>query len=199
MRKKPKKKLTSIAHIRKALYQDWSARVKEADRHECVLCGNTDNLHAHHWYCCDNKAHAARYAVDNGVTLCYACHIRKVHTRADFVTIRKLAIYMTLTREIDEEALDKLIETEITVPYLRQLFAEFRKRVILVTKPEGEMLVGKRKPYKTFFTTDHRFIRYQIFNYNGVDYEVKVVSKDIETGIYRYTVEKYNPELEGGD
>ena len=51
----------------------WRAAVFQRDGYRCQHCGSTDVLHAHHvieWA----KDEQQRFSVDNGLTLCVACH-----------------------------------------------------------------------------------------------------------------------------
>ena len=53
--------------------QKWGTKVKKRDSKKCVICGSNKNLNAHHL----NGYHwdiENRDNVDNGVTLCEACH-----------------------------------------------------------------------------------------------------------------------------
>lgn len=144
--KKPK--LPSIAFVKEALYADWSLRVKIRDGFRCLLCPSEDNLTAHHWYACDHHAHAARYSVDNGATLCYACHIRGIHPRADWVSVKAVRDRVGLSEE-RERSIDALIETEVTTELLRTLFAAMQKRVIKT--PDASQFYRKGK--KAFLAT----------------------------------------------
>ena len=121
-----KEKLVSLSTIKKTLYADWALRVKEADGWKCALCGSTDNLTAHHWYCSDHFAHAARYCIGNGVTLCYPCHIRFVHTRADWATVSKIREYMEEQWRFDEEYIYSMMAKGLTTAFLRELWDMIR-------------------------------------------------------------------------
>jgi len=116
-----KQKLPSIAKVKKSLYNDWALRVKQRDGWKCLLCGATDNLTAHHWYVCDHNAHAARYALANGATLCYACHIRGIHQRADWQSVNGLYLRLLDTGAIgvsDPTAINELSKIELTHKHL---------------------------------------------------------------------------------
>jgi hypothetical protein len=122
-------------------------RVKQRDGFKCALCRSEENLTAHHWYACDHHAHAARYAVDNGITLCYACHIRSVHTRADYVTINRVMEYMQSVCGVSQEdidVLDHLTHTELTVNLLRLLWRSFRRPYHIYIDPKDLRYVGKK-------------------------------------------------------
>lgn len=57
-------------------YWVWRKKVFARDKYKCVECKGTDNLQAHHihpW----NAYLYLRFRVDNGITLCRDCHIRK--------------------------------------------------------------------------------------------------------------------------
>ena len=131
-KKPPRIKLPSLGKIKKALYNDWALRVKQRDGWKCLLCGNEDNLTAHHWNVCDHHAHAARYCVDNGATLCYACHIRGVHHRADWTTVHRIrqAVMTMLAGSLDEIAISALSKVEITTMLLRDMWDAMRRRPV---------------------------------------------------------------------
>lgn len=127
--KKPK--LPSLSKVKRALLADWALRVKQRDGWKCLLCGNEDLLTAHHWYVCDHHAHAARYSVDNGATLCYACHIRGVHQRADMATIGRLFdSILASAGGVNVQAMKALADTELTTPVLRTLWDAMRARPV---------------------------------------------------------------------
>jgi len=128
--KKPK--LPSIPKIKKALYADWSLRVRTRDGFKCLLCQATENITAHHWYAADHFSHCARYAVDNGATLCYACHIRGIHQRADYVSVERVANAVGMTNS-SMMGVEMLIQQELTTPLLRELWDAMRKRPVVVS------------------------------------------------------------------
>ena len=84
------KNLISIPAIKKSLYEDWALRVKKRDGFKCVMCGSSENLTSHHWAICDHYSGLAKYEVCNGATLCYSCHIHKIHERADLQSVYEL-------------------------------------------------------------------------------------------------------------
>jgi len=56
---------------------EWALLIKERQK-ECQVCGNKDNLHAHHILYRSNYP-LLRYNINNGITLCVSCHA-EVHT-----------------------------------------------------------------------------------------------------------------------
>lgn len=124
-------KLPSLSKVKLALYRDWALRVKQRDGWICVACGNTDNLTAHHWYVCDHHAHAARYCVHNGATLCYTCHIRGVHFRADWTSVQRIANAVRMHPEFDEQTINELSRIELTTESLRSAYDLMQSRPIL--------------------------------------------------------------------
>lgn len=139
-----KAKLVSLSKIKKALYADWSLRVRARDGFKCLLCGATENITAHHWYAADHFSHCARYAVDNGATLCYACHIRGIHQRADYVSVERVRQILKVN-SLTMYGIDLLIKQELTTPLLRELWDAMRKRPINMKPCEVN-----RKKDKTF-------------------------------------------------
>lgn len=147
-----KTNLPSLAKVKKALYADWALRVKQRDGWKCLLCGCQDNLTAHHWYVSDHHAHAARYCVDNGATLCYACHIRRVHTRADWLSVSML---FDLVQEYASDRfllnIQDLLKVDLTVPVLRLMWDEMRSRPV---QTDGMAWSVNRKGFKTFLNVE---------------------------------------------
>jgi len=58
--------------------------VKARDEHACVVCSSTDYLHAHHIVPrCEDQSEEMVYGVENGETLCRACHAKRHRERGD--------------------------------------------------------------------------------------------------------------------
>lgn len=70
-----------IAALKKKCDELWSKAVRLRDG-RCLLCGKTDGLNAHHYVQSRARSLTHRHNVKNGITLCFACHIYKVHTDA---------------------------------------------------------------------------------------------------------------------
>ena len=201
-----KEKLVSLSTIKKTLYADWALRVKQEDGWKCVLCGSTDNLTAHHWYCSDHFAHAARYCIGNGVTLCYACHIRSVHTRADLATISKIHQYMKEQRGFIENHVITLTEMELTTAFLRDLWNLFRVPRTINGRSDYTLKELKNGKWFLYLYEKHpSFVVNNLFNDPSLPsdgknlFEVKVVTK-LETSdgepYYRYSLQKVSETKE---
>lgn len=72
----------------------WSEAIRTRDG-ECILCGKKETLQAHHWVHSKAQGNMHRWDIKNGVTLCYACHIHKVHkfSSADILEQLKAAAF----------------------------------------------------------------------------------------------------------
>lgn len=72
----------------------WSQAVRNRDG-KCIMCYKTETLQAHHWLF--RRGHSMALAVDiaNGATLCYGCHIGRVHHDGDGDFIFRLGDTMT--------------------------------------------------------------------------------------------------------
>lgn len=70
----------------------WSQAVRTRDG-ECALCGRKDTLNAHHWIHCKAQGNLHRWNIKNGITLCYACHVYKVHYYASADITDRLKAY----------------------------------------------------------------------------------------------------------
>jgi len=78
MKKSKKKKLVPVPRLLKLCHALWSIYVRTRDK-TCVMCHTSENLQAHHCIIPKGKSSGTRYLVDNGITLCYRCHIKVVH------------------------------------------------------------------------------------------------------------------------
>ena len=97
----------------------WSKAVRARDG-KCVMCHKTDTLQAHHWLF--RRGHSMALAVDiaNGATLCYGCHIGRVHHDGDGDFIFRLGD--TMTRLVGPE---KVAEMRITAQTSQPLSLEW--------------------------------------------------------------------------
>ena len=79
----------------------WSAVVRKRWGNYCAGCGKPGNQ-AHHFF---HRAAGsyARWSAENGILLCFGCHIRKVHQRGDVEPIRE-----ALIKKIGQEEFDRL-------------------------------------------------------------------------------------------
>lgn len=179
--------LPSLGRVREALYCDWALRVKQLDGWKCAMCPSTTDLNAHHWYVSDHHAHAARYCLNDGVTLCYTCHVRAVHTRADWMTISKLHDLAVRRPGFDADEIEELAKTELTVPLLRSMWCAMRARPIKIT---DEFRVRERGgTIRLHIDNDHQIAAIDntiLVPQLGVCEVSAVVKK--ENGLYRYNV-----------
>lgn len=182
-------KLVSIPKIKKTLYADWALRVKQRDGFKCLLCGATENLTSHHWYICDHHAHAARYSVENGATLCYACHIRGIHTRADYVSITHLlsALVQKGVSSNDFMTIDSMACVEVNTSLLRGLWDAMRSRTVSLNPYQ----IGvKGTKTSAWVLAPQRAVVGNVVSLNDdpTRYEVCVVKKLEDKNMFRYTL-----------
>lgn len=156
--KEPKLKLPSLKEVKDALYDDWSLRVRALDSWRCLLCESADGgMSPHHWWICDHYAKGARYCVDNGATLCYTCHVRGIHYRADKVSVDRIMDALARRRfpawrqSKVEETIRAASEVELTTGVLRQMWDEMRLRPVVLRNP---ILSCVPKGGKLFLTVD---------------------------------------------
>lgn len=121
----PKVKLLPIGEVVRRLKDDWSLTVKARDGFKCVLCGGTELLTVHHWYFTKQEGRAARLCYDNGATMCYTCHIRKLHQNPGYCTVNKVRrAVITNSPDYNEAQIDRLAGVDLTTSDLRALYAE---------------------------------------------------------------------------
>ena len=191
-----KTKLPALKLVKKTLYADWAIRVKRADGWKCAMCGDTDRIAGHHWFVCDKQAHTARYLVANGITLCFACHLRKVHLRADYVTVKALYNYMMRDRNFGENRGDvmDMVNTDLTTAMLRGLWNDFRYRTYDIRLVKKTVRETGSKTFVVLTDNPNRmFIPYGHIQLNTGTYEVTVATK-LPCGDWRYTIKPATPK-----
>ena len=97
-----------ISRLKKKCDELWSKCVRLRDG-RCLLCGKTEGLAAHHYIHTKGSSLHHRYNIKNGITLCYACHIRKVHTQASVAildAVKKAAVTHLVATESEIEAIE---------------------------------------------------------------------------------------------
>lgn len=95
-KKSYKKKLDSL----------WSEIVRGRDK-VCMTCGKTETLQAHHAIVRKGQSNSTRWDLENGVTMCYYCHICQLHALATYTFLKT---YMQrLDIKIPAETKDRLI------------------------------------------------------------------------------------------
>lgn len=82
--KKPKKKVSKVVMLRRLKKLGdklWSEYIRGRDG-KCMICGAKDKLQAHHCIIRKALSNLTRYDKDNGITLCYICHLIEIHGNA---------------------------------------------------------------------------------------------------------------------
>lgn len=85
VKKKKNKKINKSELIRKLKKQNfdlWSQCVRLRDK-KCIVCGSTETLQAHHCLVRAALSLRTRFIPENGVTLCYRCHLIEIHKNGE--------------------------------------------------------------------------------------------------------------------
>lgn len=107
-----KKKTKSIAQLKRQADDLASEIVRKRDG-RCMMCGKRENLQAHHFIITKGASTKHRWDLRNLITLCYSCHIHKVHSTASLKWIsilKKSAILNKICTEQDIEEICHDIE-----------------------------------------------------------------------------------------
>lgn len=87
-KKKKKKKVKKvnkaklIKKLKKQNFELWSQCVRLRDK-KCIVCGSTETLQAHHCLVRAALSLRTRFIPENGVTLCYRCHLIEIHKNGE--------------------------------------------------------------------------------------------------------------------
>ena len=104
-RAKAKVKTKSVKQLRK-IADDLVSQVTRLRDKRCLMCGATEGLQAHHFIVTKGASTKHRWDLRNLVSLCYPCHIQKVHSTASLKWIgilKKAAIINGICTEQDIE------------------------------------------------------------------------------------------------
>ena len=71
-----------------ALYVAWRKSVKKRDGEKCILCDSTNRIQVHHIEKWADKPHI-RFDINNGVSLCYNCHLTTFKREEEYEYIFK--------------------------------------------------------------------------------------------------------------
>lgn len=115
-------KAKRLSKLRKECDKLWSEAVRTRDGNKCVLCGSNSHCQAHHW--CHTKAqgNATRWDINNGITLCYTCHLYKVHSGA--------AYYMDMAKNAAIRIIGQKAYEELVTPKEPRIFNELEMEEI---------------------------------------------------------------------
>ena len=109
---KAKPKTKSISQLRK-IADNLASEVVRLRDGRCLMCGAKDNLQAHHFIVTKGASTKHRWDLRNLISLCYPCHIHKVHSTASLKWIgvlKKSAILNGICTEKDIEEISGDIE-----------------------------------------------------------------------------------------
>lgn len=104
-RAKAKVKTKSVKQLRK-IADDLVSQVTRLRDKRCLMCGATEGLQAHHFIVTKGASTKHRWDLRNLISLCYPCHIHKVHSTASLKWIgilKKAAIINGICTEQDIE------------------------------------------------------------------------------------------------
>lgn len=128
---------TRLRRIKKELSALWSKSVRNRDGNRCLMCGKTEHLAGHHWRHRRGHSLALAFDIRNGATLCYGCHIGRLHRDGDgaFV-LRFLSLMCDKIGAADCTDMDEIARhpRPVSLEELEEIRAAF-----LAPQPESRM------------------------------------------------------------
>ena len=106
-RAKAKVKTKSIRQLVKEADKLASEVVRKRDG-RCLLCGNTETLQAHHFIITKGASTKHRWDLRNLITLCYACHLYKIHSTASIKYIEMLKKSAIINQVCTEQDIEEI-------------------------------------------------------------------------------------------
>ena len=101
------KKKSNKQKLIKKLDELTSKVVRQRDK-KCLLCGNTETLQAHHYIVTKGRSTKYRWDLRNLITLCYACHLYKVHSTASIQYIDMVKKSAIQNKIVTEQELEEI-------------------------------------------------------------------------------------------
>ena len=138
-KKKAKAKVKSISQLRKEADKLASEVVRLRDK-RCLMCGATEGLQAHHFIVTKGASTKHRWDLRNLISLCYPCHIHKVHSTASLKwlgILKKAAIINGICTEQDIEEISNDIEP-------MRLSKGLMENIITALKAKKEQLINEK-------------------------------------------------------
>jgi len=107
------KKLPSFGKIKRELDKLWSQAIRLRDG-RCMVCGSKQKLNAHHCIVRRARSLATRWNFANGITLCYTCHMFRLHS------------YQGCDKEFLDQYM-KAVNAKVSADIQKEIIAESRK------------------------------------------------------------------------
>ena len=107
MIKKTKKKTKTLAQLRR-IADDLASEIVRKRDGRCMMCGKRENLQAHHFIITKGASTKHRWDLRNLITLCYSCHIHKVHSTASLKWISILKKSAILNKVCTEQDIEEI-------------------------------------------------------------------------------------------
>lgn len=102
-----KKKTKTISQLKKEADRLASEVVRLRDG-RCLMCGATEGLQAHHFIITKGASTKHRWDTRNLISLCYPCHIHKVHSTASLKWVGLLKKSAILNKIVTEEEIEEI-------------------------------------------------------------------------------------------
>ena len=118
-KEKAKAKSNNKKSLKKKLWTLVSLAVRTRDK-KCMLCNESfdvKKLHAHHYIHTDASSPKYRYDLRNLVSLCYHCHLRKIHG-GSMRHILDLENNLISSGFISKDELERIAEDKQIIPRL---------------------------------------------------------------------------------
>ena len=135
-KRKTKNKVVLLRRAKKLADSLWSTYIRRRDG-KCLLCSSKDKLQAHHCLIRKALSNHTRWNINNGVTLCYRCHLIEIHGNA---TKSVLENYLKIINEMYSaeqqcEVISKSKSTElIDLSALNNIISDLKNRISLLDK-----------------------------------------------------------------
>ena len=141
--KNPRRAL--IQKLRDQCDKLWSKYIRTRDP-KCLYCSREENLQAHHAIVTKGASISTRWNLQNGVTLCYDCHINKYHGNQ-----ASLDFHRILLQKIDH-----------VIPFLEQ------EKVLVESKKIFKVSPVSLEEKKAWLESQLQILEQQRFEYEPV-------------------------------